>query len=385
MAIIEKLNGILPTDITSVNGILVADLVKFNGQEWPALGPYWQKVLTVTDNYINALAVDTYTANHNLVAGVGSLTPSSWYCNNGGRNTWVQSSEDYQFMTYVKAIIDQPTDNFMLAGCYNSGGTPYMHKSTDGGQTWVQKGGGAGYDSRGNLCFAYDPTSGYTFMGSSQSGKIWRTNDDGETFVEMQALSQIGGFVHTICYDSTNDVLIAGGGSNGADVWKSTNDGVTWVKKQEFGDDATPPGTVGVRCHLYSISHDAFHDTLIACAGADRGQIWVSDDAGETWTKEKDLYTDASETAVLTSVYDATLKRLWVGTQPHGELWYSDDGGYTWDRELQMAPDGEGDPGEQQIRCLSWDVRDGTIAFGTGSTYSGDGQVWIFADAPGGM
>lgn len=374
MADISKVIDIAAANIAQVAGIEVANIANVISYNWPALGPSWSKVLTLTGNWVNGIAYDQNSVNHNLVAAVGRTgqPPQSWYSANGGAGTWTQSSETFSGQTWVASLMDQPDDGFMLAGCYDTG-FPKIFKSIDGGVTWSDK---SYRDTRSAQCFGYDSVSGYSFMGSSLSGKVWRSIDNGETWVEMQALADIGGFVHEILYDSINDVLIAAGGSNGADIWKSTNDGVTWVKKQEFGDDGVPPGTPNIDCHCFCLAHDTSYDTLIAGAGSDRGQIWLSDDAGETWTKVKDLWTDSVETSVLSAAYDVNRGRLYVGTQGRGELWYSEDGGYTWTRELQLLASDD----VISISDIAYDPSTFEMAFCTTSNIGTlDGTVWTYS------
>ena len=380
MATIQSLNGVLTTDIAAVNGIPVAEIAKFNNQDWPALGPSWNKVLTLTGQSFGACAID----GTNFVAGCANQ-PEIWY-SAGGTGTWTEcaytfpAGDPYGGSTDgFRSLLFQPDDDYLIAGTYDGGGSPQLYKSTDHGVSWTSLYPGPGFsdelDTRGQYGLAYDSVSGYIFAGTGRNGFVLRSTDDGATWLpEMQNIADLNE-VHTIYYDGTNDVLLLGGGENKAAIWKSTNDGVTWIFKQDFALDATPPGTPNIDAYVFTICHDPVYDTRIAGAGRDHGQIWLSDDIGETWTKQKDLYNDSFEHQVLCSCYDIARGRLYVGTGGTGELWYSEDGGYTWTKELALLETDD----VNQITDIKYDPSTEKILFCTSSSVGTfDGTLWIY-------
>lgn len=377
MATIQSLNGVLTTDIAAVNGVPVAEIATFNGQDWPALGKSWQKLFTLTGQPFGAITID----DTNYIAGAQN-EPEIWY-SAAGSGTWTECA--YTFPAGdpfggstdgFRALIT--IGSYVLAGTWDGGGSPQMYKSTDSGVTWTSLYPGPGFsnefDTRAQHDFAYDSVSGYVFASTQSNGLIFRSVDAGATWVEMQNIANMNEMM-TICYDYTNDVLIAGGGYNTAGLLKSTNDGVTWVFKQALDLDAQPPGTTNVDAYVYTVEHDPIYDTLIAGAGRDRGQIWLSDDIGETWTKQADLSILSNEDRVLCSCYDAARGRLYVGTGGTGEIWYSEDGGYNWTKELALLESED----VTIITDMVYDPINEEIAFCTFSNQgTNDGQVWAY-------
>jgi len=220
--------------------------------------------------------------------------------------------------------------------------------TTDGGATWQPMSGLLG---TWNQIVFLSPTEGYFSGGSSlavttDGGQTWqrragwpecpviygmdfRAEGLGLIAGSMQAdhtrgvyRTQNGGTSWTRTLDVTcNDVLflddataVAAGVETGR-VYKSTDYGQTWdALPTVFGSD----GPLGDLCRVGD-------DGLAGCSAM--GDVWISGDLGQTWTKTLERSGDLPFTWEL-NFLDAD--HGWL-TGPHGMLYRTSDGGMNWE------------------------------------------------------
>lgn len=189
-----------------------------------------------------------------------------------------------------------------------------VERSTDGGanfaplpsltadalsQVWVVRG---------------DPASTSTFYAGTYSG-LFRTTDDGMTWSDMTgnlpstAASFINGF---FIPPQVPNVQIV---STGQGVYRSTDSGASFVSSSFSGG---------------RISGDPFQPNTIYAAG--NGNVWISTDAGATWTSTGSGLPAAALDFVAAdpTAQVAGKTVLFAGTQFPGGLYKSTDGGTSW-------------------------------------------------------
>jgi hypothetical protein len=219
-----------------------------------------------------------------------------------------------------------------------------------------------------SLC--HDSTNDVLIAGGWANGKIWKSKDKGRSWTLKKALDQETPAqlaVLDIVYDPTNDVLIAGTYPDGQ-LWKSTDAGETWTLKKDLSNE-TPSQT-----YIYTLCHDVTNDVLLAGTRND-GQIWKSSDAGENWTLKKDLSNESpSQTRVQDIIHDVQNDVLLAGTFPDAQIWKSSDAGENWTLKKDL---GNETPAQSRAMCFAHDSVNDILICGTW----GDGQLWASSDA----
>ncbi|HUT34435.1 MAG TPA: hypothetical protein VNE39_13195 [Planctomycetota bacterium] len=172
-----------------------------------------------------------------------------------------------------------------------------VYKSTDTGQTWVQKSEGLG--NPGNL-HAYmvkvHPKTGDVFCSITAHrvggrdfpvpGGLWKSTDGGESWADLTktlGLKWPGGFA--LHPDDPNLIYLTAGtvpGGPQGGVYKTTDGGKSWTRLIGDADFAksAPPGYV----HCFYVNlHPDKPDWVYA--GTVAHGLWLSQDAGKTWKR----------------------------------------------------------------------------------------------------
>ncbi len=172
-----------------------------------------------------------------------------------------------------------------------------VYKSTDAGRTWTHM----GLEKSGRIGrVAIDPRDpervfvaamGHCYGPQKERG-VYRTRDGGKTWEQVLFADE-----NTGCFEIAMDmknprILFAGmwpivirtwgrtsGGPNGG-IWKSTDGGDTWKRLTGRGLPEPPIGKVGL---AVSYSNPNVVYALMETGSPNRGVLWRSDDAGETW------------------------------------------------------------------------------------------------------
>ena len=195
------------------------------------------------------------------------------------------------------------------------------------------------------------------FVGCDVGG--FYVSEDAGRHYEMRNRGLKHMFVETIAEHPSNpDILFLGtlGG-----IYKTTDRGLTWQEKR----NGLPP--ISDSTHTVQISKFAFAtgnpDILYAAVGQPRqrkgarGQIWRSDDCGETWRMivKDGLAKDIDIFDLAISADNAN--RMLIATNKG--LFHSEDGGETW------TPSNEGLPSHLRTRHLAWSPSDPKIVYVT--------------------
>lgn len=193
-------------------------------------------------------------------------------------------------------------------------------------EEWQPLGTGTGSAKITNRAsyIAYDPADSNVWWESGiyNDAGVFRTDDDGETFVELKTRHNDG--ISIDFTDPKRQTLLASGHEQTDLLWYSNDGGETW---EDIGKNLPEPA--GVCSQPLIINSSTF---LLGCgtyAGGDPA-IYRSEDAGETWEKVSDLGPGGA--ALVAS--DGTI--YWAGEGTSGVV-RSEDEGKTW-----LGPFGQG-------------------------------------------
>ena len=219
---------------------------------------------------------------------------------------------DSQDVSSVGAIAVAATDpNIVWAGT----GEPYIrshisigdgiYKSMDAGRTWTHM----GLENTGRIAnVIIDPRnpdivfacSLGTAYGPQPERGVFRTTDGGKTWEETLFVDENTGCGDLAMDPNNSRVLFAGmwqlvihtwgrtSGGPGSGIFKSTDGGVSWKRLEGHGLPNSPVGRIAVRV-APSDSNRVYAEIEtgdgVPMDGkpTQRGQLWVSDDAGTNW------------------------------------------------------------------------------------------------------
>jgi hypothetical protein len=156
--------------------------------------------------------------------------------------------------------------------------------------------------------------------------------------------SHRGDIIRSMVYIPSQDVIIGVGAKfdingvvtpSGGNIWKSEDSGETWTLIHSLS--ASFPQT-----QAFSVTHYASggNGVLLVGTGGNAG-IWRSADMGSNWTLadeiyDKDLFGAAYESIVWDFAINDELGLIFAVCGDVGSAWVSDDGGKTWSLDSQI-------------------------------------------------
>lgn len=302
-------------------------------------------------------AIDGYNKDGKTLY-VGTAGGGVWKTTNAG------ASFKPVFDKYCQSIgalaIDQKDMNTVYVGTGESNmrnSVSYgdgLYKTTDGGDNWEK----IGLDSTEHISkIVIDPTNDQIIYvaapgplwGDSKSRGLYKSTDGGKTWDKMLYINEKTGCADVVMDPNNPDILIAttwefrrlpyafNSGGPGSAMWKSTDGGNHWKKianKQFAYDVTTETNAKGVtkkkidttlgRIALAMSPSNPSH--MLAIVEAKETKLFVSNDEGETWSKEA-----STQNVEARPFYFSTLafdpkddKRVY---RPSFGLSISDDGG----------------------------------------------------------
>ena len=259
------------------------------GMKWRQVGPFrGGRALAVT-----GVAGDPETYYFGAVAG------GVWKTANGGL-TWAPMTDKTGIMS-VGAIAVAPSDpNVVYVGTGEScirGNISYgdgMYKSVDGGKTWVRIGL---EDTQHIAKIVVHPQNpdvilvaalGHAY-GPNEARGVFRSSDGGKTWQKVLFKDAKTGAIDLVFDPANPHILFAAlweaqrtpwgmtSGGQGSGLYKSSDDGATWKRLEGHGLPGGVLGRIGV-----SVS-GADGNRIYAIIEAEKGGVYRSEDAGETW------------------------------------------------------------------------------------------------------
>ena len=259
------------------------------GMKWRQVGPFrGGRALAVT-----GVAGDSQTYYFGAVAG------GVWKTSNGGM-TWTPMTDKTGIMS-VGAIAVAPSDpNVIYVGTGEScwrGDISYgdgMYKSIDAGKTWTHIGL---EDTRHISRVIVHPTNpdilfvaamGHAY-GPNETRGVFRSADGGKTWQKVLFKDNKTGAIDLTFDPSNPHILFAAlyeaqrypwtavSGGPGSGLYKSIDDGATWKRLEGHGLPSGVLGRIGV-----AVS-GADGNRVYAIIEAEKGGIYRSDDAGDSW------------------------------------------------------------------------------------------------------
>jgi hypothetical protein len=191
-----------------------------------------------------------------------------------------------------------------------------VHRSDDGGATWVRVDTGLGMDA-GYSAIAVSPfNEDLVLIARPQSNEVLRSTDGGVTWTKTYAPSSWS-TVHRIAFDphSPGVVLLAAEGGAGKGIHRSVDGGLTWSLSSS-GITTLDPNTI------------EFHptDVRVVLAGTSDG-AYRSTNWGLSWTP---VDTGGNGNVTSLSFCASAPGRVWGIGFPDGVI-VSDDSGLTFD------------------------------------------------------
>nr|HWA82090.1 hypothetical protein [Fimbriimonadaceae bacterium] len=178
---------------------------------------------------------------------------------------------------------------------------------------------------------AFDPHNSSTIYAAAPAGGVWKSTDSGSTWTALtDAWSDLSTSSITVDPHDSNTIYVGTGdfdgyGGIGQGVMRSTDGGATW---SSWGPSAA--SSYAVR-HILVDPEDSTIVTLITGRGASgAGQVWRSDDGGETWTAV--IAVNAAWSDLVCSGKDANGVRVYYACAggTNAQVWKSTDRGATW-------------------------------------------------------
>jgi photosystem II stability/assembly factor-like uncharacterized protein len=228
-----------------------------------------------------------------------------WQTKDGGSN-WQNISDKY-FGGSIGAVEVSPSDPLLiyvgmgentLRGNVSEGSG--MWKSTDGGKRWSF----LGLEDTRHITkiiihpkqndIVYCTATGHLF-GSNEERGVFKTIDGGKTWKKILFINDEVGAIDMVLDPTNPDILFATtwrvkrtpysmeSGGDGSGIWKSTDGGETW--KSISKNKGLPKDTLGNIGIAISPSNT---DKLYTIVESKTGGLFMSQDAGETWTKQND-------------------------------------------------------------------------------------------------
>lgn len=179
----------------------------------------------------------------------------------------------------------------------------YFMKTTDGGATWTEL---DTYQAETFKCVWFtDENTGWM---AGNWGAIYKTTNGGTSWTSQSVATH--DYFNAICFvDASTGYLCADG-----TVFKTTNGGTTWTQCYNPNYD-----------YLYSIYADASGRVF---AGNERGRLYRSVDAGNTWA---DLTTDRMTPSVRLNAVAFFNDQTGIVAGSNGVLFRTENAGLAWD------------------------------------------------------
>ena len=251
-------------------------------------------------------AVNTKNPNEMIIG----LDTTAFYKTSDGGINWYPSFVDGMHQRGISSVIYHPDydDVLFCTACSSDYTSVYqgIYKSTDGGNTWIQKHTMPNAYGCALKLFAFGDIVGgkRVIYAASYKGGVFASYDDGETWTSI-------GLEDVVVYNLTfsNGTLIATTPALG--VMTTTNDGESWIAK----NTNLPKVEISSTDNAHAVTGEIY-DAAAFAVNPDNPDEWFlscdytlykSDDAGETWNKLTDAPTIIGNKRYLKKITDINL------------------------------------------------------------------------------
>lgn len=245
-------------------------------------------------------------ANYSVIylASLGGVLKTT----NGGQ-TWVQKSNGIYDNDIFSIGINPQNANTIFAGSFGS----VVYRTTDGGENWIEKSTGLTGLSGGSINdFWFNPQNPNNVFVLEGSSKIFSSTNSGDSWTEYKVNNNSESIKSLIICPSSQNIWYAYTATGGK-IYKSTDHGSTWALQ-------------GTTFNLYDITVDANDPTVLY---ADQyinsvDNISKSTNSGFTWA----IYKSSLYVRDIYSVPGAT-NTLYASSWGSG-VYKTTNGGTTW-------------------------------------------------------
>lgn len=274
----------------------------------------------------------------------GAVAGGVWKSEDAGQ-TWTPIF-DREPIASIGAIAIAPSDpNVIYVGTgepclrgdisYGNG----VYKSTDGGKTWTHLGLA---DTRHIAKILVDPHNpdvvlvaavGHAYGPNAERG-VFRSTDGGRTWQKVLYHDDKTGAIDLVFDPNNTHIVYAAlyqvvrlpwdfiSGGPGSGIYKSTDEGQTWTQLKGNGLPEGPWGRIGLAVGANS-------ERVYALIEAEKGGLYVSDDAGQHWHLVTDDHRFRQRAWYFTHVFADPKNTETVYILNTG-LYRSTDGGHSW-------------------------------------------------------
>jgi len=278
----------------------------------------------VRENFWGKIAIDP-TNPDIIYVSPGNVEQWGLHKSTDGGTTWVYYAAGYEGIGAEGIVIDpnNPQRLWIYGGSFKG-----VARSENGGMTAIRADTGIVFDHHGYSvrAFAYDSGRHILYAGTySAINGIYRSFDGGRRWEEVYGFAQGLAFdpVFLLLEEDSGWVYC---GTAGQGIWRSKNFGVTWTLLHP---------AVLARQPVAFIAKVPDSRTLYAVGGL--GKIFKSYDLGENWIKISTATTDSSELTGGLSISSLDTNYIYVGARAHGVVSFrggflmSRDGGKNWE------------------------------------------------------
>ena len=209
------------------------------------VSPFWEQVNGPWPNQCNssfgAIAVDPTNSNTIYIGGSNSPDGCGIYKSTDGGQTWIQKNNGIiklgfreNHLPAISTIAISPSNrNVIYIGTYNDRGfgtTGYLYRSNDGGENWNDIRGernffGIPQIQTGILSLAIDPTDPNSAFVGVENDGVYKTDNGGSNWTKVRSDNLVR--YHVLRVTPSRDIFIAGGQSlNNAPCFPGLNPGL---------------------------------------------------------------------------------------------------------------------------------------------------------------
>lgn len=214
--------------------------------------------------------------NQNVIYAAGNNV----YKSSDGGVTWTQPSQVYLEGGAKRLAVDPSNEMIVYAATAFFPTTPNrgVFKSVDGGASFSSINNNLPVNANANLV-AVDPANSSIIYAGLNGGTMYKSTNAGSSWTAISnGLPNISPRAFIIDPRNTSTLYVAGSSDLNRNIYKSTNGGASWTP---LGTSFNDYGSVNV-LQIHPT------DSNILLAGTTRGGVFITTDAGASWSQVND-------------------------------------------------------------------------------------------------